>query len=254
MTIMAKSEAARLQVAAAVLEGQYGHQPADAVLRMAVEQQFPNRLALVSSFGTESAVLLHLAAQIDRSIPVIFIETKKMFGETKRYRDILTDRLGLTDVRTQSPDPQRVAEIDPDGMLWQRDPDLCCHIRKVEPLAKALKGFDAWITGRKGYQGPTRTGLPVFQSDATHIKINPLAHWSASDVQDYLGAHDLPRHPLEADGFASIGCMPCTERVAPGEDARAGRWRGQGKTECGIHMPTPSSIPGDRAERSILSP
>ena len=163
-----------------------------------------------------------------------------MFGETKRYRDILIDRLGLTDVRTHTPDPKRVAQIDPDGSLWTRDPDLCCQIRKVEPLAQALVGFDAWITGRKGYQSPSRAGISVFEADATHIKVNPLARWASSDVEAYINAHDLPRHPLEADGFTSIGCMPCTERVASGEDARAGRWRGREKTECGIHLLPPT--------------
>lgn len=254
MTIATDTRAADLLQEASSLEKENGHQPADAILRRAVESLYRGRIALVSSFGNESAVLLHLAAQIDRSVPVIFIDTNKMFGETKRYRDILTERLGLTDVRTHTPDASRVRELDPDGMLWSRDPDLCCHIRKVEPLAEALVGFDAWISGRKGYQGSTRLGLPAFQSDATHIKINPLAHWSAKDIQDYLGAHDLPRHPLEADGFKSIGCMPCTTRVAPDEDPRAGRWRGKAKTECGIHLPPPTSLPGKPPERVSFTP
>lgn len=243
---------------AALLQSEFGHQPADTVLRAAMEQHFQGRIALVSSFGTESAVLLYMASQIDRHIPVIFLDTKKLFGETKRYRDLLVDRFGLTDVRTELPDLDRIKQADPDGMLFSTNPDLCCAIRKVEPLTRALEGFDAWITGRKAYQNSTRFKLPVFQADATHVKVNPLASWSAQDVQDYINANDLPRHPLEVDGYASIGCMPCTDRVAPGEDARSGRWRGLDKSECGIHMPATAppatALPGQPAERPDMQP
>lgn len=196
---------------------------------------FGRRLTLVSSFGTEAAVVLHMAASVDPGLPVTFIDTRKLFGETLRYRDQLVERLGLTDVRTVRPDPARVKKLDPDEMLFSRDSNLCCYIRKVEPLERALTGFDAWITGRKGYQGGERSYLPTIEAAGGRVKFNPLAHWTREEVEAYFERHDLPRHPLEADGFLSVGCMPCTDRVRPGEDVRAGRWRGQAKTECGIH-------------------
>jgi 3''-phosphoadenosine 5''-phosphosulfate sulfotransferase (PAPS reductase)/FAD synthetase and related enzymes len=203
-----------------------------------IRDEFPGRIALVSSFGAEAAVLLHLVSTIEPSTPVIFLDTGKLFGETLRYRDNTAARLGLTDIRTIRPDPRRVDTLDPDGVLWYGNPDMCCHIRKVEPLAVALDGFEATITGRKGFHGGERTGLQRIEADDDgRVKVNPLALWRKSDLEDYFGQHDLPRHPLEADGFLSIGCMPCTDRVAPGEHPRAGRWRGLEKTECGIHLP-----------------
>ncbi len=203
-----------------------------------IHEEFPQRIALVSSFGAEAAVLLHLVAGIDPRLPVIFLDTGKLFGETLRYRDRLVADLGLTDVRSIKPDPVRIDALDPDGVLWFGNPDMCCHIRKVEPLNRALEGFDAWITGRKGFHGGERDGLQRIEhnEDDGRIKVNPLALWRKADIEGYFERHALPRHPLEADGFLSIGCMPCTDRVAPGEDARAGRWRGREKTECGIHL------------------
>lgn len=203
-----------------------------------IHREFPGRIALVSSFGTEAAVLLHLVATVEPATPVLFIDTGKLFGETLRYRDQLTARLGLKDVRTIRPDPARIEAADADGVLWYGNPDMCCYIRRVEPLQRALVGFAAWISGRKGFHGGERQGLPRIEAgDDGRIKINPLAYWQKADIDAYFAAHDLPRHPLEADGFLSIGCMPCTDRVAPGEDMRAGRWRGKAKTECGIHLP-----------------
>jgi phosphoadenosine phosphosulfate reductase len=192
--------------------------------------------AVVSSFGAESAVLLALAAEVDRSVPVVFLETGKHFPETLRYRDRLIDVLGLTDVRSIAPAADDIAADDPDGILWASDPDRCCDIRKVRPLERALAPFDAWLTGRKRFQASTRQELAAVEWDGLHIKINPLAEWNRDDLAAYVAARDLPAHSLVAQGFPSIGCMPCTERVAEGEDARSGRWRGQGKTECGIHM------------------
>lgn len=218
------------------LEVLFGTLPAASLLDVAINRLYPGRIALVSSFGTEAAVLLHLVARIDKAIPVLFVDTDKLFGETLRYRDRLVDRLGLTDVRTLLPDPARVAQKDPDGTLWFRDSDLCCRIRKVEPLAAGIEGFDAWISGRKRFQASTRASLGLFELDGGRMKINPLANWSAKDLKAYADAHDLPPHPLVAQGFRSVGCMPCTDRVAPGEDDRAGRWRGREKTECGIHL------------------
>ena len=196
-------------------------------------------VAVVSSFGTESAVLLHLIAQADPATPVLFLETGKHFPETLAYREALVARLGLTGVRDLTPDPAQIAARDESGLRWSYDPDGCCEIRKVLPLARALDGFDATITGRKGFQSRTRKGLPRFELDtsdaAGRLKINPLADWDKARLDGYFADHDLPRHPLEEAGYLSVGCAPCTSIVKPGEDPRAGRWRGWGKTECGIH-------------------
>jgi phosphoadenosine phosphosulfate reductase len=201
-----------------------------------ISREFSGRIALVSSFGAESVVLLHLVASIDRHLPVIFIDTGKIFGSTHRYRADLVARLGLTDVRTTRPDPATLTTQDIDGGLWLRDPDKCCAIRKVAPLSRALAGFDAWLSGRKRYQGGRRAHLPLAEADGLRVKINPLAKWSREEVAAYRAAHELAEHPLVADGFRSVGCMPCTDRVADGEDERDGRWRGSDKTECGIHL------------------
>lgn len=218
------------------LTERYGRLDGEALLRPFIEEEFPGRIALVSSFGAEAAVLLQMVAAIDRHLPVIFLDTGKLFGETLRYRDRLAERLGLTDLRVIRPEPAETAAADPEGMLFDRDPDACCAIRKVRPLRRALAGFDAWISGRKRYQGALRAFLPVIELSGAKIKLNPLARWEKIRIEEELARHDLPRHPLEADGFLSIGCMPCTTRVAPGQDPRAGRWAGRAKTECGIHL------------------
>ena len=178
-----------------------------------------------------------MVSEIAPALPVLFLDTEKLFGETLRYRDQLVGRLGLTGVRDIHPDQAEIAVEDPNGSLWLRQPDRCCHLLKVVPLEKALHGFDAWITGRKRFQGESRSMLEAVEAKDGRTKINPLVLWSAADIERYLTDHDLPRHPLVADGYLSIGCMPCTDRVAPGEDARAGRWRGRDKDECGIHLP-----------------
>lgn len=206
------------------------------LLRIAIEDLFPGRIALVSSFGAESAALLHMAAEIDRTLPVLFIDTQVLFPETLAYRDRLVERLGLADVRIIAPDPATLRAQDPETFLWSSDPDRCCAIRKVAPLARALEGFDAWISGRKRFQAATRAALPLFETEDDRMKVNPLANWSAAQISDYLARHDLPRHELVAQGYPSIGCIPCTSKVKPGEDARAGRWRGKSKTECGLHV------------------
>ncbi|MBS7696567.1 MAG: phosphoadenylyl-sulfate reductase [Chelatococcus sp.] len=224
-----------LAARAAALDAEIGGLAPEAILRAAIAQ-FPSELALVSSFGAESAVLLHMAAAIDRYLPVVFVDTLRLFPETLAYRDALVARLGLADVRTVGPQRAVMEQADPWHALFNVDPDRCCHLRKVEPLAEALVPFSAWITGRKRYQATTRTTLAVVEADTTHIKISPLASWGASEITAYMRAHDLPIHPLVAQGYPSIGCAPCTSRVEPGEDPRAGRWRGQGKVECGIHV------------------
>lgn len=220
---------------AELLRCRFGARAEDALAAF-IRDEFRGRIALVSSFGADSAVLLHVVAEIDRSVPVIFIDTGKIFGSTQRYRDELVARFGLTDVRIAKPDAAVLTIRDSDSGLWLRDPDACCSIRKVAPLSSALKGFDAWISGRKRYQGGSRVDLPLIEADGSRVKINPLAGWSKAAIDEYRAKHDLPEHPLVADGFRSIGCMPCTDRVGEGEDERDGRWRGRGKTECGIHL------------------
>lgn len=197
---------------------------------------FPGRVAAVSSFGTESAVLLHMIAEVDKATPVLFLDTGHLFEETLAYRDTLAQTLGLTNVQTFSPDPVELAARDADRALWSENPDACCALRKVEPLARALAPFAAWINGRKRYQAATRTAIPYVEQDGARVKFNPLAALGRDDLLAYMDSRHLPRHPLEKHGFASIGCMPCTTRVQPGEDPRAGRWRGKAKTECGIHF------------------
>jgi phosphoadenosine phosphosulfate reductase len=210
---------------------------AEEILRTAIEDEFPGRIGVVSSFGGEAAVLLALVADIDPATPVLFLDTGKHFKETAAHRDDLIERLGLADVRLLRPRPDEVAVEDPDGDLWSRDPDACCALRKTRPLSFALAGLDAWITGRKRFQSESRLSLPVAETDADgRIKFNPLASWSQGDLDEFLFARGLPKHPLVAEGYASIGCEPCTTRIAPGEGVRAGRWRGLDKEECGIHL------------------
>jgi phosphoadenosine phosphosulfate reductase len=192
-------------------------------------------LALVSSFGTESAALLKVMADVDPAIPVIFLDTGWLFEETLAYRDTLIAALGLSDVRSIKPLEQTLSREDPNRDLWFSDPDACCRIRKVEPLARALAPFGGWINGRKRFQGGLRADIPVVEQDGARLKFNPFANVSREEIEAIYALAKLPPHPLVASGFLSVGCMPCTSRAAAGEDARAGRWRGRGKTECGIH-------------------
>lgn len=222
---------------AAALEARYAGVGTRDMLGDLLTGELQGRVAAVSSFGAESAVLLHLIAQIDRDIPVIFLNTQKIFGETLQYRDELSEKLGFTDLRVFRPDPRLLAAKDGTGLRWSYDPDGCCDLRKVEPLRRALAPFDAWISGRKGFQSGTRVALPRFEEDEGRLKLNPLADWDKAALDAYFAEHELPRHPLEAEGYASIGCAPCTSKVLPGEDPRAGRWRGWEKVECGIHVP-----------------
>ena len=222
---------------AAMLEARYAGVPASDMLAALLTGELAGSIAAVSSFGAESAVLLHMVAAVDRDVPVVFTNTQKMFGETLAYRDELAERLGLTDLRVYRPDPRLLRLRDETGLRWSYDPDGCCEMRKVEPLARALLPFQAWISGRKGFQAGTRRALPRIEEDAGRLKINPLADWTKADLDAYFAEHDLPRHPLEAQGYLSIGCAPCTSKVRPGEDPRAGRWRGWDKVECGIHQP-----------------
>ena len=227
----AVSEAARLNRL-------YADRSAEALLSAAIMEEFRGRIALVSSFGADAIVLLHMISRIDPATPVLMLETGMLFPETLAYQEQIADLLGLADVRLIRPDATDAAMLDPDGGLHAVNSDGCCYIRKTLPLRRALTEFDASITGRKRHQASTRAALPLAEGEARtgHVKLNPLAAWSGPDVADYIGRHDLPRHPLVEKGYPSIGCAPCTTPVAQGEDPRAGRWRGQGKVECGIHF------------------
>jgi phosphoadenosine phosphosulfate reductase len=194
----------------------------------------PGRLAVVSSFGTESAVLLKFVADVDASLPVLFLDTLWLFKETLAYRDLLVTRLGLTNVRTVTPSPSSLALHDPKLDLCFTDRGACCGMRKIAPLAKELEPFDGWISGRKRYQGGERAGLDVVESDGRRLKFNPLAKTTHTELEAVFDAAGLPRHGLESIGFKSVGCIPCTTRSNTGE-SRAGRWSGLAKTECGIH-------------------
>ena len=209
--------------------------PAD-VIATAVRTVGRGRLAVVSSFGTESAALLKVMADVDPAIPVVFLHTGWLFEETLAYRDTLIATLGLRDVRSIKPLEQTLSREDPERELWFSDPDACCRMRKVEPLARALAPFSAWVNGRKRFQGGLRAEMAVVEDDGSRLKFNPFANVSREDIQAIYARAKLPAHPLAASGYLSVGCMPCTSRTSPDEDARAGRWRGRAKTECGIHV------------------
>jgi len=212
------------------------------LMREALTGGLQGSIALVSSFGAESALLLALAADVDPAVPVLFLETGQHFPQTLAYRDHLVAHLGLTDVRNLAPSARALHDRDPEGMLWAFDPDACCALRKVEPLDEAIIPFSAWISGRKRTQAMTRAELPMIEATADgRLKLNPLADWTPREIDAEITRRGLPRHPLVAEGYRSIGCAPCTRPVAAGEDARAGRWANMNKTECGIHR-TPTGI------------
>jgi phosphoadenosine phosphosulfate reductase len=235
MSLTLEPTAADLPAAEELARSLADAQPAE-VIAAALRTVGRDKLALVSSFGTESAALLKVMADVDPAIPVIFLDTGWMFDETLAYRDTLIAKLGLRDVRSVKPSEEALSRKDPNGDLWFSDPDACCRIRKVEPLARALAPFSAWINGRKRFQGGARAAIPVVEEDGARLKFNPFAQASRADIEAIYKSADLPPHPLLAAGFLSIGCMPCTSRTEAGEDPRAGRWRGRAKNECGIHI------------------
>ncbi|MBN8961359.1 MAG: phosphoadenylyl-sulfate reductase [Rhizobiales bacterium] len=222
-------------VTASRLDRDLSHASPAQIVEAALNAVGREQLAVVSSFGTESAALLKVVADVDPAIPVVFLDTGWLFAETLAYRDTLIATLGLRDVRSIRPLADDLAQHDPDDELWFSDPDACCRIRKVEPLKRALLPFKAWINGRKRFQGGARAIIPVVEDDGARLKFNPLANVSAEDIAAIYALAKLPAHPLAASGFRSVGCMPCTSRATADEDSRAGRWRGRGKTECGIH-------------------
>ncbi len=220
---------------AEALDGVLHHASPSEVIESALRIVGRERLALVSSFGTELAALLKLMAEVDPAIPVIFLDTGWLFEETLAYRDRLIAALGLQDVRSIRPLDEALQREDPNGELWFSDPDACCRIRKVEPLKRALAPFDAWINGRKRFQGGLRGAIPVVEADGLRLKFNPFANVKPADIAAIYAQAELPPHPLTASGFLSVGCMPCSSRAQPDEDARDSRWRGRPKSECGIH-------------------
>jgi phosphoadenosine phosphosulfate reductase len=233
--LLAERNAGELLPAAAELDQILRNARPAEVIEAALGIAGREHLALVSSFGTESAALLKVMADVDPAIPVIFLDTGWLFEETLAYRDTLVAMLRLRDVRSIRPDQEALRREDQNRELWFSDPDACCRIRKVEPLQRALAPFKAWMNGRKRFQGGLRAAIPVVEDDGIRLKFNPFANVSREEIQAIYTLAKLPPHPLAASGFLSVGCMPCTTRTSPDEDARAGRWRGRAKTECGIH-------------------
>jgi phosphoadenosine phosphosulfate reductase len=219
---------------AALLNARFAHSGAIEVIK-AVYREI-GKVAMVSSFGADSVVLLRLIAQVDRNAPVLFVDTEMLFDETLEYQVRVADMLGLTNVHVIK--AGNTDFHDPAGTLHETDPNACCSLRKTAPLQKALSHYDGWISGRKRHQSGTRARLNMFEveDNTPRIKVNPLALWSAQDTARFMKDTQLPRHPLVAKGYPSIGCAPCTTPVAEGEDPRAGRWRETEKEECGIHF------------------
>ncbi len=245
MSALAAPAAGRQRWAASdaeALNRLYAGRALDALADVLTDAVF-GQVALVSSFGADSAVLLHMVSQICRDVPVLFVETGWLFAETLSYADDLAAHLRLSDVRWLKPDAAFLDAQDPKRLRWSYDPDGCCNLRKVQPLDLALGGFDLWISGRKSHQNRARATLSLFERDGARLKLNPLHDWTSADLTAYSAAHMLPPHPLVAGGYPSIGCSPCTSRVQPGEDPRAGRWRGWDKSECGIHKPSEDAEP-----------
>ncbi|WP_428545118.1 phosphoadenylyl-sulfate reductase [Profundibacter sp.] len=215
----------------------YQHFNALEVLEHTLGSGKAGRVALVSSFGAESVMLLHMLSRINPHTPVLFIDTQMLFTETLEYQLEVTKLLGLTDVRTIRATAKDLQDSDPDNRLHKVAPDNCCDLRKTRPLQTALADFDTWITGRKRHHSGFRTGLEYFGIDGEgRVTVNPLIHWGANELNAYMDRMNLPRHPLLRRGYTSIGCAPCTSRTTAGEPARAGRWRGNDKQECGIHF------------------
>ncbi|MDV7142655.1 phosphoadenylyl-sulfate reductase [Tropicimonas sp. TH_r6] len=222
----------RAELLASSVEGLQGSERLAALL----EHDLTGKVAMVSSFGADSVVLLHQLSLVAPALPVLFIDTQMLFPETLDYQRDLARALGLSGIRVIRARAMHLAQEDPANALHLRDTDACCDLRKTRPLERALRPFDSWISGRKRYQSGTRAQLPLAEEEDAKLKLNPMADWSASDISDYIRRHDLPRHPLVSKGYPSLGCAPCTSPVAEGEDPRSGRWRGQDKDECGIHF------------------
>lgn len=222
---------------------------ANAIFRQIARDPAFKNTAMVSSFGAEPAVLLHLLSCHNKAMPILFVDTSFLFQETLEYQTTLAAQLGLPNVHIIRADTATIETQDPKRDLHLRAPNACCALRKTRPLFDALAPYDSWITGRKRFHGADRTALPIFEPQADgKTKINPLARLSAQDIHIYMKKHDLPAHPLITKGYRSIGCRPCTTPSMENESPRAGRWRGQEKTECGIHFPAAATV----TERTAL--
>lgn len=226
---------ATIEEKAAWLDETYGHLSASEIVRLSIETLFPGSIGTVSSFGADSAALLKLIADVDPATPVAFLDTGQHFGETLDYRDRLAADLKLSSLQIVHPKADALTRFDPANDLHKTDTDRCCDIRKVEPMARAVAPFDAWFTGRKRYQSAQRADMAVFEAVGPRIRINPLARWTTEDQAAFMRDHDLRQNPLVAFGYLSVGCFPCTQPAIDG-DERSGRWAGQAKTECGIHL------------------
>jgi phosphoadenosine phosphosulfate reductase len=203
-----------------------------------VVAQFGNGLAMTSNFGAEGVVVIEKMSRISRETPIIYIQTGFQFAETDELKEKLRRRFAVNIVEARSELSVEEQNRIHGERLYERDPDLCCRIRKVEPLARALEPYDAWIAALRRDQSPTRANIGVVEWNARHelVKINPLATWTRSDVWNYIVSNDLPYNRLYDEGYMSIGCVPCTRRVAAGAHERSGRWEGRKKMECGIHL------------------
>ena len=200
--------------------------------------RFSPRLAMTSNFGAEGVVVIDHLARVAPGTPIIYLETGFQFAETDQLKERLRARYRLNIIERRATLSVEEQNRIYGERLYERDPDLCCRIRKVEPLAGALKGYDAWVAALRRDQSPTRANIGVVEWNARHglVKINPLAAWTRRQVWDYIVAHELPYNPLYDDGYTSIGCVPCTRRVVAGAHERSGRWDGEKKLECGIHL------------------
>jgi phosphoadenosine phosphosulfate reductase len=234
MSAVARTTETPDEIAARLNEELRGKSPHE-IIRVAL-REFGRGLTYVSSFGAESAAMLSLISDVDREMPIVFIDTGMHFHQTLQYRDQLAQLLGLTDIRTFHPVKEDVKAVDPKGVLNKTDPDACCEVRKVRPLAPALEGFSAWITGRKRFHGGGRARLPVVEFFEGRFKINPLADQTPEELKALVADKNLPPHPMVAEGSPSIGCWPCTVRPIDPNDVRSGRWVGFKKEECGLHL------------------
>lgn len=207
------------------------------IIRWAVKE-FAPKFAMTSSFGPESGVLLHLASQADPNLPVLFLETGYHFPETLAYKKQLSQLFGLKNVIDLRANPERRAKLlaNHQNVPYEKNPDLCCQINKVEPLDEALKGYKAWMSGIRRHQTDFRKSVRILELyEGGMYKISPLANMTSRDTWWYLKEHQIPQHPLYEKGYLSIGCWPCTRPIQEGDDERSGRWAGKAKKECGIH-------------------
>ena len=225
-----------------ILADEMEGRPAEEVLAWAADR-FAGGIVLTCSWQMQSSVLVDMASRVGADLRIVELDTGLLFPETYETRDRLIERYGLEVERIAPERTVAEQEADEGPELWRRDPDRCCGLRKVAPLRHALAGMDAWVTGIRRAQSPGRLAARKVDLDESRgvVKIQPLVDWTDEDVLGYLYAHDVPYNPLHERGFPSIGCMPCTRAVAPGEDPRAGRWAHSGKTECGLHQPAPAT-------------